>query len=94
MRMRFRYLVLALFTLSSIAAVLAVTHMDNLPAFVVIGPGYVVQAWLFETHRALGGAGYYLTMVVVSSVVWTLITVSLAAALRKLGSLLGRLRAA
>ena len=76
MRVSFRYFVLALFILAGIVATLAVTHMDNLPAFIVIGPGYLVQAWLFETHRALGGFGYYSTMVAVSALAWTLIILS------------------
>ncbi len=72
---------------SSVAAVIALTHMNSLPAFVIIGPGYVVQAWLFEHHLALGGFGYQATMVSVSAVVWTLIIVGLVGA----GRLLGRL---
>ncbi len=77
-----RLLALVAFTLSIVAAALAVTHMDDLRAFIVIGPGYVVQAWLFENHRALGGSGYYATMVVVSAAVWTLIILSPVAAIR------------
>ena len=72
---------------SSVAAVIALTHMNSLPAFVIIGPGYVVQAWLFEHHLALGGFGYQATMVSVSALVWTLIIVGLVGA----GRLLGRL---
>ncbi|PYP13314.1 MAG: hypothetical protein DMD54_17050 [Gemmatimonadetes bacterium] len=72
---------------SSVAAVIALTHMNSLPAFVIIGPGYVVQAWLFEHHLALGGFGYQATMVSVSAVVWTLIIVGLVGA----GRLVGRL---
>lgn len=79
---RVRYLALVVFTLAVIAAALAVTHMDDLPAYIVIGPGYVVQAWLFENHRALGGAGYYATMVVVSAAAWTLVMLSPVAAIR------------
>ena len=94
MKIRVRYLALALFMLSGIVAVLAVTHMNSLPAFVVIGPGYVVQAWLFESDRALGGAGYYLTMVVVSAIIWTLVSLSLVVALRALRRLVRRRRAA
>jgi hypothetical protein len=94
MRLRLRYLAVVLFILSSTAAALAVTHMDNLPAFIVIGPGYLVQAWLFEHHRALGGAGYYLTMVGVSAVAWTVIILSPLAAIRTLRRLARRLRAA
>jgi len=47
----------ALFVLFAVAAAVAVTHMNSLPAFIVIAPGYVVQAWLFETHRGNDGRG-------------------------------------
>ena len=73
MRIRARPLALALFILFGIAAAVALTHMTNAPAFIMIGPGYAVQAWLFESHRALGGLGYAVTMVGVSALVWTLI---------------------
>jgi len=94
MRIRLRYLAMALFILTGIAAGVALSHMDNLPAFIVIAPGYLVQAWLFETHRALGGFGYQVTMVGVSALVWTLIILSLAVAVRLLRHLVRRLRAA
>ncbi|PYP55900.1 MAG: hypothetical protein DMD44_13765 [Gemmatimonadetes bacterium] len=74
----------AVFFPCGIAAAVAVTHLNTLPAFVVIAPGYMVQAWLFETHRALGGFGYQVTMVGVSALVWTLIIFSLASAVRLL----------
>ncbi len=93
MRIRLRYLAMALFILTGIAAGVALSHMDNLPAFIVIAPGYLVQAWLFETHRALGGFGYQVTMVGVSALVWTLIILSLAVAVRLLRHLVRRLRA-
>ncbi len=73
--------------LSSVASGIALTHMNNVPAFVVIGPGYLVQAWLFEHHLALGGFGYQATMVSVSALVWTLIIVGLMG----VGRLVGRL---
>ena len=47
--------------------------MNTITAFVIIGPGYLVQSWLFERHHALGGVGYQVTMVSVSALVWTLI---------------------
>jgi len=94
MRIRLRYLAMALFILSVIAAGVALSHMDNLPAFIVIAPGYLVQAWLFETHRALGGFGYQVTMVGVSALVWTLIILSLAMAVRLVRRLVRSLRAA
>jgi hypothetical protein len=74
----------ALLVLFALAAAVAVTHMDNTLAFIVIAPGYLVQAWLFETHRALGGLGYEVTMVGVSALVWTLISLGLAATYRLL----------
>ena len=92
MRIRLRYVALALFILTGIAAAVALTHMNNLPAFIVIAPGYLVQAWLFETHRALGGVGYQITMVGVSALVWTLIILSVAVAVRLLRRLVRRAR--
>jgi uncharacterized membrane protein len=85
--MRISKLLILVLILSSVASSIALTHMNNIPAFVVIGPGYVVQAWLFEHHLALGGFGYQATMVSVSAVVWTLIIVGLVGA----GRLVGRL---
>jgi len=84
MRIRLRYIALALLLLSSIAAEVALTHMNTVPAFIAVAPGYLVQSWLFETHRALGGFGYQVTMVGVSAVVWTLIILSAAVAVRLL----------
>ncbi len=81
---------MALFLLSGIVAAVAVTHMNNLPAFIVIAPGYLVQAWLFETRRALGGIGYQVTMVGVSALVWTLIVLSPAVAVRLVRRLVRR----
>jgi len=90
MRIHLRYLAIALLLLTSIAAALALRHMNNFPAFIAIAPGYLVQAWLFETHRALGGFGYQVTMVGVSAVVWTLIILSPAVARRLLRRLVRR----
>ena len=94
MRIRLRYLAVALLSITSIAASVALSHMNNLPAFIAIAPGYLVQACLFETHRALGGFGYQVTMVGVSAVVWTLIILSPAVALRLLRRLVRPGRAA
>ena len=74
----------ALLALFAIAAAVAVMHMDNTLSFIVIAPGYLVQAWLFETHRAFGGLGYQVTMVGVSALVWTLISLGLATTYRLL----------
>jgi hypothetical protein len=71
----------ALLVVTGIAATVALTHMDTLPAYLMIAPGYLVQAWLFERHLALGGFGYQATMVGVSALVWTLILLGLTALL-------------
>lgn len=89
-----RYLAMALFLVSGIVAAVAVTHMNSLPAFVVIAPGYLVQAWLFTTDRALGGFGYQATVVGVSALVWTLIILGPAVAVRLLRRLVRRPRGA
>ena len=73
---------LPLLALTGTAASVAVTHMNNIPAYIVIAPGYLVQAWLFETHHALGGVGYRATMVGVSALVWTLILLGMTAGIR------------
>jgi len=51
-------------------------------------PGYLVQAWLFEAHWALGGMGYALTMITVSALTWTLLLLGLLVAAAKLFRLL------
>jgi hypothetical protein len=71
----------ALLVVTGIAATVALTHMNNLPAYLMIAPGYLVQAWLFERHLALGGFGYQATMVGVSALVWTLILLGFTALL-------------
>jgi hypothetical protein len=92
--MRLRYFAVVLLILTGVASGLALTHMDNIPAFIVIGPGYLVQAWLFEKQLALGGVGYQVTMVGVSALAWTLIILSLAMVGRLIRRLARRLRAA
>jgi len=92
--MRLRYFAIALLILTGVACAVALGRMDNLPAFILLAPGYLVQAWLFETHRALGGFGYQATMVGVSAVVWTLIILSLTLAVRFFRHFLQRMRAA
>ena len=92
-RGRWAGLALTLFALTGIAAAVALTHMNNIPAYIAIAPGYLVQAWLFETHHALGGFGYQATMVGVSALVWTLIILGIAAAMRSVVRLIRRVRA-
>ena len=58
--------------------------MDQPIALLLIAPGYLVQAWLFEAHRALGGMGYALTMITVSALTWTLLLLGLLSAATKL----------
>lgn len=58
--------------------------MDQPIALLLVVPGYLVQAWLFEAHWALGGVGYALTMITVSALTWTLLLVGLLAAATKL----------
>jgi len=57
----------------AVASGFALAHFNNIPAFLVLAPGYLVQSWLFERHWALGGIGYQATMIGVSAVVWTAI---------------------
>ena len=71
-----------LLVLTGSAATVALTHLNSLPAYLMIAPGYLVQAWLFERHLALGGFGYAATMVGVSALVWTLILLGLTALTR------------
>jgi len=86
--------VVASLIFSVTASVLAFAHFDNIPAYILMAPGYLVQSWLFEHHRALGGLGYTLTMIGVSALVWTLIILGLGVAGRRLGTLVSRKRAA
>jgi hypothetical protein len=81
-RIRLRYLAVALFAATAVAATLALDHMDSLPALLLIAPGYLMQAWLFETGRALGGLGYQVTVAGVSALVWTVIVLSGVASVR------------
>jgi lactoylglutathione lyase len=68
-----RYLTAVACIAALTASTVAFSHMTSLPSFIVIAPGYVVQAWLFERHSALGGVGYGATMIGVSALFWTLI---------------------
>src|SRR6266568_9441156 len=83
MQVRIRVAAPLLFPLLVLASWRALNHMDQPLALLLIVPGYVVQAWLFEAHRALGGTGYVVTMVGVSALVWTLILLGLWAVTAK-----------
>src|SRR5438034_3574663 len=61
MQVRIRVAAPLLFTLLVLASLRALNHMDQPLALLLIVPGYIVQAWLFEAHRALGGTGYVVT---------------------------------
>ena len=76
MRLRVRLLAIGLFALSAAASAVALNHMDSVPGLVLIAPGYLVQAWLFVRHRALGGLGCDLTMVGASAVFWTVLVLT------------------
>jgi hypothetical protein len=65
--------VLLVFVAALLAAAIAFQHLTSIAGLVVIGPGYLVQTWLFERHWALGGAGYAATMIGVSALFWTLL---------------------
>lgn len=80
--MRWPRLALALLVLTGVAGAVALTHLNSLPAYIMIAPGYLLQAWLFEHHHALGGFGYQVTMVGTSALVWTLILLALLAGIR------------
>jgi len=70
-----------LILLSSIAAsAIAFNHSNSLVGILIIAPGYLVQAWLFERHWALGGPGYAVTMIGVSALFWTAMAIVLARA--------------
>jgi len=84
MQIRIRVAAPLLFTLLVLASSRALSHMDQPLALLLLVPGYVVQAWLFEAHRALGGTGYVVTMVGVSALVWTLIILGVWALAAKL----------
>lgn len=73
MRLRLRLFALVLIALFATASTVALHHADSVPGLVVIAPGYLVQAWLFVRHRALGGLGCDLTMIGASAVFWTLL---------------------
>jgi len=84
MQIRIRVAAPLLFTLLVLASSRALSHMDQPLALLLLVPGYVVQAWLFEAHRALGGTGYVVTMAGVSALVWTLIILGVWALAAKL----------
>ena len=87
-RVRLRIVAPVIFALAAFACSLALHHMDDPIALLLIVPGYLVQAWLFQAHRALGGVGYALTMITVSALTWTLLLLGLLAGATKLLRLL------
>lgn len=77
MRRRLCLLAAAFFVLSAGASAAVLDHMDSVPALLLIAPGYLVQAWLFEKHRALGGLGYDLTIIATSAMFWTVLSLGI-----------------
>jgi hypothetical protein len=84
MQVRLRVAAPVLFAVAAFVCSRALNHTDQPIALLLIVPGYLVQAWLFEAHRALGGVGYVITMVTVSALVWTLLPLGLVVAAAKL----------
>jgi hypothetical protein len=84
MQVRLRVAAPVLFAVAAFVCSRALNHTDQPIALLLIVPGYLVQAWLFEAHRALGGVGYVITMVTVSALVWTLLPLGLLVAAAKL----------
>jgi len=83
MQVRLRVAAPVLFAVAAFVCSRALNHTDQPIALLLIVPGYLVQAWLFEAHRAWGGAGYMVTMVTVSALVWTLLLLGLLVAAAK-----------
>ncbi len=83
---------LLVFVAALLAAAVAFQHLTSIAGLVVIGPGYLVQTWLFERHWALGGLGYAATMIGVSAAFWTLLVGLVGGAIGWLIRRLGRRR--
>ena len=83
MQVRLRVAAPVLFAVAAFVCSRALNHTDQPIALLLIVPGYLVQAWLFEAHRAWGGVGYVVTMVTVSALVWTLLLLGLLVAAAK-----------
>jgi len=94
MQVRVRVAAPVLLTLLVLASSRALNHMDEPIALLLVVPGYLVQAWLFEAHRAFGGVGYAVTVVGVSALAWTLLLLGLLVAVAKLFRPPSRKRAA
>lgn len=76
MRRRLGVIAAGFFVLFAVVSAACIDHTNSVAALVLIAPGYLVQAWLFERHRALGGLGYDITIVCVSATFWTVFVVS------------------
>ena len=94
MQVRLRVAAPVLFAVAALVCSRALNHTDQPIALLLIVPGYLVQAWLFEAHRALGGVGYVVTMVTVSALVWTLLLLGLLVVATKLFRRMSRKRVA
>ena len=67
-------------------SIAAVNRMNSVFGLIVTAPGYLVQAWLFKRHWALGGPGYRATLIVVSTLFWTLFVLVAAWSVRLVAS--------
>jgi hypothetical protein len=90
LKVRLRSLTLMAFVPAVVASTIALHAGNSIAGLIVIGPGYLVQAWLFERHWALGGVGYDATMVGVSALFWTALLVILVSGSRAAVALVRR----
>ena len=84
MRVPLRSVATTALVLAVVASSIAFNHMSTLPGLIAMAPGYLVQAWLFERHWALGGAGYAVTLIGVSAIFWSLLLMVAAGAVHYL----------
>jgi hypothetical protein len=82
---RRRWLTGVLFAALFIASAGALGHAEQMPEILLLAPGYLVQAWLFERHWALGGLGYRITVIGVSALVWTALLLGIVGLGRRVG---------
>jgi hypothetical protein len=80
---RLRYIAVTTFVATALLCAAALHQTESIPALILMAPGWIVQAWLFKSDRALGGLGYQATVVGVSALFWTLLVVGGAGAIRR-----------
>jgi hypothetical protein len=80
---RLRYVAATAFVATGLLCAATLHQTESIPVLILIAPGWVVQAWLFKSDRALGGLGYQATIVGVSALFWTLLVVGSAVTIRR-----------